>query len=354
MADQKPDTFAPTCPLPVAGDEQVLLAHGGGGRLMRRLLEERVFPAFANPLLETGHDAAVFPRPAGGRLAFTTDTSVVRPLFFPGGDIGRLAVNGTVNDLAMAGARPLFLSAGLVLEEGLSMEMLARVLESMQQAVSAASVAIITGDTKVVERGHADGLFINTAGVGVIEHALAIAPRSVRPGDLLLVNGDLGRHGIAVMAARDGFFAESGIESDTAPLAESVLQMIGAGIQVRCLRDLTRGGLASGLVEIAATAGIQVEIDEARIPVHPHVAAACEILGLDPLHVASEGRFVAFAPPDDAERALEILRAAGPDAEPVIIGRVTEGEAGRVLLTSRIGVPRLLEMLSGEQLPRIC
>lgn len=351
--DEPSVDFALSCPAPAQEQDRVLLGHGGGGRLMRRLLEEHILPAFRSPLLEGGHDAAVF-QAGSARLAFTTDTYVVRPLFFPGGDIGRLAVHGTVNDLAMAGARPLYLSCGLVLEEGLPAETLARVLCSIGDAAAGCGVTIATGDTKVVERGHADGLFVNTSGIGVVEHDLEIGPGSVRPGDVVLVSGDLGRHGIAVMQARDELLFESEIESDTAPLAGMVLELIAAGVRARCLRDLTRGGLASALVEIAETAGLCVEVAEAAIPVLPEVQAACEILGLDSVHVASEGRFVAFVPPADAEEALRRMQAHPQGGSAAVIGTVQAGTSGQVTVRSRLGVPRILDMLSGDQLPRIC
>ncbi len=340
--------FTLSCPVPRIDDQTVLLAHGSGGRAMHRLLESVFMPAFTNPALESAHDGAVL-NINGARLAFTTDSYVVHPLFFPGGDIGSLAVNGTVNDLAMCGARPLFLSAGFILEEGLPMEMLQRVVRTMQAAAAAAGVQIVTGDTKVVDKGKGDGLFINTAGIGVIEHPLQIAPQSVRPGDAVIVNGDLGRHGMAIMAVREGLEFESQIESDCAPLAEPVLALLDAGIEVHCLRDLTRGGLASGLCEIAKTANLHIHIEEAVVPVNEDVRGACEILGLDPMYVANEGRFVAFVPEQDADRTLSIL---GSEARQ--IGRVAAGQDQLVTLKSAIGATRILDMLSGEQLPRIC
>ncbi len=348
-----PINFTPSCPFPIQNYPQVLLAHGGGGKLMHQLIGKMFLPAFHNPLLESQHDASVF-EVAGQRLAFTTDSYVVRPLFFPGGDLGSLAVHGTVNDLAMAGARPLYLSAAFIIEEGLPMETLWRVVSSMQQAAQQAGVQIITGDTKVVDKGKGDQLFINTAGVGVVEHALKITPRSVQPGDAILVNGDLGRHGMAIMAVREGLEFESAIESDSAPLADVVLQLVRAGIEIHCLRDLTRGGLTSVLNEIAEAANLTLAVEEKLIPVRGDVAAACEILGLDPLAVACEGRLAAFIPERDAGRALEILRAHMTGAGACRIGTVTDQHAARVLLRSTIGVQRILDMSSGEQLPRIC
>ncbi len=349
----EPPDFGASCPVPQSTYAQILLAHGGGGRLMHQLIEQTIVPAFRNPVLDVRHDSAVLDM-GGARLAFTTDSYVVRPLFFPGGDIGTLAVNGTVNDLAMAGARPLYLSASFVLEEGLPVETLQRILASMKRAADAAEVQIVTGDTKVVDRGKGDGIFITTAGVGRIEHALAITPTSVHPGDAVLLSGDLGRHGMAIMAVREGLEFETTIESDCAPLAGVVADLISAGIAVHCLRDLTRGGLASALIEIAEAAGVEVHIREAAVPVGEEVRGACEILGFDPLYVANEGRFVCFTPEPDAERALRILRAHPLGKEASIIGAVTEKASGRVTLESRIGATRIVDMLSGEQLPRIC
>ncbi|MBM3890807.1 MAG: hydrogenase expression/formation protein HypE, partial [Verrucomicrobia bacterium] len=258
--------FAPACPIPISNYPNVMLAHGGGGRLMHQLIEKMLVPAFGNALLDARHDGAVL-QIGDARLAFTTDSYVVRPLFFPGGDIGQLAVHGTVNDLAMCGARPLYLSAGFIIEEGLPMETLWRIVQSMRQAADAAGVQLVTGDTKVVDKGKGDGIFINTAGIGVVEHDCVIAPKSVQAGDCLLVNGDLGRHGIAIMAVREGLQFETTIESDSAALAGIVQELLRAGIEVHCLRDLTRGGLASALNEIAETANVGIAIDESAIPV---------------------------------------------------------------------------------------
>ena len=351
MADEK--TFTLNCPLPIAPQKQVLLAHGGGGKLMHDLLERYVVPAFRNPQLEARHDGAVF-RVGGARLAFTTDSYVVRPLFFPGGDIGSLAVNGTVNDLAMCGARPLYLSAGLILEEGLSLDVLQRVLDSMRTCAEAAKVQVVTGDTKVVDQGKGDGIFVNTAGVGVVEHGLEIGPAQVRPGDVILLSGDVGRHGIAIMAVREGLEFESTIQSDCAPVAAPVLALVAAGIEIHCLRDLTRGGLATALIEIAETAGAHIRVEEARIAVEENVCGACEILGFDPLYLANEGRFIAIVPAACAERALGILREYEVSSQAATIGHVAESPARLVTLQTRLGTERVLDMLSGEQLPRIC
>jgi hydrogenase expression/formation protein HypE len=342
-----------SCPIPISDYPQVTLAHGGGGSLTRGLIEKMFGPAFRNPALDVRHDGAVL-AVDGVRLAFTTDSHVVTPLFFPGGDIGTLAVNGTVNDLAMCGARPLSLSAGFIIEEGLAMETLWRVVQSMQRAAQGAGVEIVTGDTKVVDRGKGDGVFINTAGVGVIEHDLTIEPSRVRPGDAVLLSGDIGRHGVAVMAVREGLEFEASLESDCAPLADLVLALLDAGLQIHCLRDLTRGGLATALVEIAEAAGVRIELSETTIPICPPVRAVCEILGLDPLHVANEGRLVAFVPSAQADRALEIIRGHSLGAQAALIGLVTESDSGLVTMMTSIGTGRLITILSGEQLPRIC
>ena len=342
-----------SCPIPLNQYPNILLAHGGGGKLMQQLIEQMFVPAFQNRLPNTKHDGASFAI-NGARLAFTTDSYVVRPLFFPGGDIGTLAINGTVNDLAMCGARPLYLSAGFILEEGLPMETLWRVVQSMQQAAAAANVQLVTGDTKVVDKGKGDGMFINTAGIGVLEHDLLIAPARVQPGDVILLNGDLGRHGMAIMAVREGLEFESEIASDCAPLAELVLKLLEAGIAMHCMRDLTRGGLASALNEIAEVAQRQINISESAIPVREDVRGACEILGFDPLYVANEGRFIAIVAASDAERALALMRAHALGAEAAIIGKVMPEARGLVTMKSRIGVNRVVDMLSGEQLPRIC
>ncbi len=314
---------------------------------MHELIEKIFVSSFDNQALNTRHDSSVLDVTAK-KIAFTTDSYVVSPLFFPGGDIGKLAVYGTVNDLAMSGARPMYLSCGFIIEEGLPFETLWRVAQSMKEAAALAGVELVTGDTKVVDRGKGDGLFINTAGIGVIEHTLSISPASVRPGDVIILSGDIGRHGIAIMAAREGLAFESAIESDCAPLAGDILRLLEGGIEIHCLRDLTRGGLGSALVEIAEAAKMRIDIDERAIPVREDVQGACEIMGFDPIYVANEGRFISFVSETDSARALSLL---GPEA--CIIGRVATG-AGYVTMKSKIGVSRIVDMLSGEQLPRIC
>jgi hydrogenase expression/formation protein HypE len=348
-----PDEFALSCPAPAGQGSVVELAHGGGGRRMRRLIEDLFLKEFSHPALAVLHDSAVVRLPPG-RVALTTDGYVVQPLFFPGGDIGKLAVCGTVNDLAMAGARPLYLTAGFVLEEGLPIETLERAVRSMARAAEECGVAVIAGDTKVVDRGKGDGIFITTAGVGVIAEGVDISPASVRPGDAIFLSGDLGRHGIAILSCREGLEFEGALESDCAPLAAAVAALLDAGIEVHCLRDLTRGGLGAALCEIAAQGGIGMEVDEEAIPVSEPVRGACEILGLDPLYVANEGRFAAFLPEAEARRALEVLQAQPAGAGAAAIGRVTAAPRGTVVLRGALGQDRVLDLPSGEQLPRIC
>jgi hydrogenase expression/formation protein HypE len=357
-----------SCPLPRVSDDRIVLGHGGGGRLTHQLIEKIFLPAFRNPQLEQRHDGAVLPV-NGSRLAFTTDSFVVRPLIFPGGNIGDLAVHGTVNDLAMCGARPLYLSAGFILEEGLEMETLRTVVDSMRAAALSAGVQLVTGDTKVVDKGKGDGIFINTSGIGVIESAActpgsdvagagnsapAISPAAVQPGDAVIVSGDLGRHGIAILSVREGLEFESPILTDSANVWPAVEALLRAGIEVHCLRDLTRGGLATTLNEIAGDRKVCISLDEKLIPVDDTVQGACEILGLDPLYVANEGRFAAFVPPSQAGRALEILRSVPVSSGSVCVGTVEAQPRATVVLRSRIGGNRVVDMLSGEQLPRIC
>jgi len=351
MAETK--GFQLQCPTPLNDSERVQLAHGGGGRRMHELLEGLLLPSFKNELLLERHDGATL-NIAGARLAFTTDSYVVQSLFFPGGDIGTLAINGTVNDLAMCGARPLYLSSAFILEEGFPMESLRRVVESMRITAAEAKVQLVTGDTKVVDKGKGDGIFVNTAGIGMVEHTLTIAPSAVRPGDVILLSGDLGRHGIAIMAMREGLSFETTIESDCAPLWQPIAALLAAGIEIHCLRDLTRGGLSSGLIEIAEAAAMRISIDELTIPVREDVAGACEILGLDPLYLANEGRFIAFVPEHETARALDILNQHAVSSGAIKIGQVQEKPAGMVTMNSRMGTERILDMLSGEQLPRIC
>ena len=339
------DSFA--CPLPSAGDATVLLGHGGGGSLSQRLIDKLLVPAFG-PADGVLLDAAVLPAEAGP-LAFTTDSYVVRPLLFPGGDIGSLAVFGTVNDLAMVGASAIALSLSLILEEGLPMPLLQQVVASIRLAAQRCGVPVVTGDTKVVERGKGDGIYINTAGIGRVDHGLQIGPKAVRSGDAILVSGDLGRHGVAILAARQELGFRTELHSDLAPLQEPVRALLAAGLELHCLRDLTRGGLASALHEISRGAGLGVLVRENAIPIAPEVDAACELLGLDPLAMANEGRFVLFLPAHQADRALAVLQRFQPSAAGIGCVR---GEA--VLLETSLGLQRRLELGRGESLPRIC
>ncbi len=342
------------CPIPISEYPRVLLAHGGGGRLMNQLIEKVFVGAFANPALEALHDGAILDA-NGTRLAFATDSFVVTPLFFPGGDIGSLAVHGTVNDLAMCGAVPLALSAGFILEEGLSMDELWRVVRSMRAAADAVGVSIVTGDTKVVDRGRGDGLYVNTSGIGLVRPGVDIAPTRARPGDVVLLSGAVANHGIAIMSVREGLEFETEMKSDQAALDKLVGRVLDAGgDRVHVLRDPTRGGVASVLNEIAAKAGVGIRLDEAKVPVWDEVRGACEILGLDPLYVANEGKCIAIVAREAAEACLEAMRSDPLGREATIIGEVVSENPGLVTIRSRIGGTRVLQMISGEQLPRIC
>ena len=341
------------CPVPLPHGNVVQLAHGGGGTKMAALIERLFLPAFRNEHLESLADGAIVTM-GGERLAFTTDTFVVKPIFFPGGDIGSLAVHGTVNDLAMCGAVPLFLSAGFVLEEGFAMADLERVVASMARASAAAGTPVVTGDTKVVDRGKGDGVFINTAGIGRVREDVALGPGRAQPGDAVLVSGPVGDHGLAVMAARAELEFETTLCSDSASVVALVTSLLDAAPHTHVLRDPTRGGLATALSEIAVASQVGIRIEEAQVPVRPEVQGGCELLGFDPLYVACEGRFVAILPEADAEHALAALHACPGGAEARRVGRVVREDPGRVILRTRVGSHRLLERHSGEQLPRIC
>ncbi|MFO1290597.1 MAG: hydrogenase expression/formation protein HypE [Nitrosomonas sp.] len=336
------------CPLPITTHPRVLMAHGGGGRLMNQLINAMFRAIFTEV---QPHDGAVMAFPQD-KLVMTTDSFVVRPLFFPGGDIGMMAVNGTINDLAMCGAKPLYLSVAFILEEGLEMATLWRVIQSMRQAADAADVKIVTGDTKVVERGHGDGIYINTTGIGVLQSEQSINPSQVQLSDVVLVSGDIGRHGMAVLMQREHLSFSSPIASDCAPLTRPVMALLEAGIAVHCLRDATRGGLAAVLNEVATVSGFQIDCSETAIPVDSTVQSLCELLGFDPLQIANEGRFACFVAAKDATPALEILRRFDPRAAQ--IGTVVDGRPGLVSLQTAIGGSRILDMPSGELLPRIC
>ena len=339
-------------------DASINMAHGSGGKAMRDLIEDVFLGAFDNPVLAAMEDQAVFSladlAQHGDRLAFTTDTYVVDPLFFPGGDIGTLAVAGTVNDLAVSGAKPLFLSCGVVLEEGLSVETLRRVVASMQRIAKQAGVSIVTGDTKVVERGSADKLFINTAGIGIVPRGVNISARNARPGDAIIVNGYLGDHGTAILIARNQLGVQSDVASDCQPLDGLVAAMLTACPEIHCLRDATRGGVATVLNEFAQSSNVAIRIQETTLPLREEVKGACEILGLDPLYLANEGKLVAVVPRGDAERVLAAMRGHPAGAHAAIIGEVTEAPAGVVVLHTGFGGQRIVDTLVGEQLPRIC
>ena len=339
-------------------DAHVTLAHGSGGKAMRNLIEDVFLGAFDNPLLSPLEDQAVMPLAGlaehGDRLAFTTDTYVVSPLFFNGGDIGTLAVAGTVNDLAVSGARPLYLSCGVVIEEGLPVETLRRVVASMKRVAAEAGVAIVTGDTKVVEWGAADKLFINTAGIGVVPRGVAISAANARPGDVVIVNGTLGDHGTAILIARAQLALESDVPSDCQPLYSLVAAMLAACPDIHCLRDATRGGVATVLNEFAESSQVAIRIDETSLPLREDVKGACEILGLDPLYLANEGKLVAIVAPEAAPRVLAAMRAHPAGRGSAVIGQVAEEPRGMVVLRTGFGGDRIVDMLVGEQLPRIC
>ncbi|MBW7880306.1 MAG: hydrogenase expression/formation protein HypE [Chloroflexi bacterium] len=341
------------CPLPLRDHPNIILGHGGGGKLSSELVEHVFLPAFHNDALQHLGDSAVL-RIGGQRLAMSTDSFVVRPLFFPGGSIGELAINGTVNDLAMSGATPLYLSAGFIVEEGLPIVTLGVIVERMAAAARAAGVELVTGDTKVVDRGHGDGLYINTTGIGVIPAGADIAPQNARPGDVVIVSGSLGDHGMAVMSVREGLAFETQIVSDSAPLNGLVAALLNVTPRIHVLRDPTRGGAASSLNEIAKASQIGIVLDERAIPVRPAVRAACELLGMDPLYVANEGKLIAILPREDADAALTALRAHPLGTEAAIIGQVVERHPGVVVAKTGIGGTRVVDMQIGEQLPRIC
>jgi hydrogenase expression/formation protein HypE len=355
VADGPVDVEGWSCPLPLRQHDRIVLGHGGGGTLSSELVEHLFLPSFgAAATTATPTDSAVLDLDDGTRLAFTTDSYVVQPLFFPGGDIGELAVFGTVNDLAMSGAVPLALSTGFVLEEGLELEVLARVATSMGRAADRAGVRLVTGDTKVVERGRGDGMYVNTAGIGVVPPGVDIGPHRARPGDVVIVSGAIGLHGIAVLSVRDGLEFGTEIASDTAPLHGLVAAMLAVTPELHVLRDLTRGGLAASLCEIAATAGVGIDYEEASVPVPEAVRSACGFLGLDPVHVANEGKLVAIVAPEDADDVLAAMVATEVGHASVVIGRVTADHPGVVVARTGLGATRVVDRPLGEQLPRIC
>jgi hydrogenase expression/formation protein HypE len=345
-----------TCPIPLKNYPTIVMGHGAGGKMMNDLIQHLFASDFHNDLLAQLGDSTALELSAhsGQRLAFSTDSFVVSPLFFPGGDIGELAVNGTVNDLAMSGAKPLFLSAGFILEEGLKMETLGRISASMARACKQAGVQIAAGDTKVVEKGHGDGVYINTSGIGLIPAGVVITPQNAKPGDAILVSGTLGDHGIAIMSVREGLQFESQIKSDTAPLNDMVAEILTASQEIHCLRDATRGGLSAVLNELAVASNVGIEFEEDKVPVRPAVNAACEMLGLDPFYIANEGKLVAFVPEAQAEEILAVMKNNEYGKEAAIIGRVVEAHPSMVVAKTAIGSSRVVDLPAGELLPRIC
>jgi hydrogenase expression/formation protein HypE len=342
-----------TCPVPLKNYPTIVMGHGAGGKMMNDLIRHLFAAEFKNDLLGQMADSTII-EPGPGRLAFTTDSFVISPLVFPGGDIGELAVNGTVNDLAMGGATPLYLSAGFILEEGLPMETLGRICASMARAARAAGVQVAAGDTKVVNKGHGDGVYINTSGIGRIPQGVQVGPALARPGDVVLVSGTMGDHGIAIMSVREGLKFQSEIKSDTAPLHDLVASMLQAAPDIHCLRDATRGGLAAVLNELADTSRVGIEFEETRVPVRQDVMAACEMLGLDPLYIANEGKLVAFVPAAHADVLLDVMRKHPYGKEAARIGTVVEQHPGMVVAKTSIGGSRVVDLPAGELLPRIC
>jgi hydrogenase expression/formation protein HypE len=341
------------CPVPLGVGRAVLLGHGSGGKLSADLIRNLFLPAFGNPELARLNDQAIV-RVGESRIAVTTDSFVIKPLFFPGGDIGSLAVYGTVNDLAVGGAQPLFLTAAFILEEGFPIASLHQVVQSMQNAAQAAEVQIVTGDTKVVEKGKGDGLFINTAGIGLVPAGVDLSADHATPGDRVLLSGSIGEHGIAILAQREGLEFESTIESDSAPLHTLCAEMLKASSAIRCMRDLTRGGLSSALNEIAAQSKVGIELNESAIPIREEVRGACEMLGLDPLYVANEGKLIAIVAPDSADTVLAAMRSHPMGRNAAIVGVVGESHPGLVTMKTPLGTSRIVDMLAVDQLPRIC
>lgn len=345
-----------SCPVPLRSHDRVVIGHGGGGKLSAELVEHLFLPAFGRAEGAELHDAATVALggAGGGRLAFSTDSYVVRPLFFPGGCIGDLAVNGTINDVAMSGASPIALSAGFIVEEGLELATLGTIADRMGAAARLAGVPIVTGDTKVVDAGLADGLYVNTAGVGLVPAGVDIRPSRATPGDVVIVSGPIGLHGVAVMSRREGLEFGTEIRTDSAPLNGLVAAMLAACTDVHVLRDPTRGGLAASLCEIAASAGVGVEYEEAAVPVPAEVAAACSLLGLDPMHIANEGKLVAFVAPGDVDDVMAAMQGHEHGRDATVIGRVVEAHPGVVVARTRLGATRVVDLPLGEQLPRIC
>ena len=345
--------FSYSCPMPITDYKNILLGHGSGGTLSNQLIEKIFVNTFDNEHLRRGHDSSVVTL-VDTKIAITTDSYVIDPIFFPGGDIGSLSIHGTINDLAMSGAEPLYISTGFIIEEGYEVAKLYEIVKSMKKAADLAGVQIVTGDTKVVDKGKGDGVFINTSGIGVIKHSLDISPSSIKEGDIIILSGDIARHGISVMAAREKINMTEELISDSASLSHIVKEIIDEGIKISCMRDLTRGGLASALVEISKTSGKQIQVEEENIPVSNQVHSLCEIFGFDPMYVANEGRFICFASDDDKEKVVSIMKKHKESAEASIIGKVISSKEAIVTVKSTIGTERIVDMLPGEQLPRIC
>jgi len=353
MSDKPLDFDGWVCPIPLRDYPNVVMGHGGGGKLSAELVEHLFMPAFSNPTLESLGDGAAL-NINGQRLAFSTDSFVVRPLFFPGGSIGDLAINGTVNDIAMSGAKPLYLSVGFIIEEGLPLDTLGTIAQHMAQAAEKAGVMLVTGDTKVVERGHGDGVYINTSGIGVIPDGVNIAPQQAKPGDVVIVSGSIGDHGMAILSVREGLEFETAIESDSAALNGLIAAMLDFVPEIHVLRDPTRGGVASALNEIAQASKTGIVIEERAIPVKTAVRSACEMLGMDPMYVANEGKLVAIVPGNDADRVLSVMHGHPLGKDAAVIGKVVESHPGMLVAKTALGATRVVDMQVGEQLPRIC
>ncbi len=354
MSNETINIEGAVCAPPLPHTEQIVMGHGAGGRMSHQLIQKAFMPAFQNPALQAGDDAALIDAGLRQQLSISTDSHVVFPLFFPGGDIGKLAVCGTVNDVAMLGAKPLYLTAGFILEEGLHMDVLHRVIASMKEAAEEAGVQIVAGDTKVVQKGKADGLYITTAGIGIVRAGVNVSGANAKAGDAIILSGTIGDHGIAVLGARGELGFQSSLQSDVAPLNHLIAAMLDASPNIHVLRDPTRGGLATTLNEIATQSNVGILLDEKTLPIHPEVGAACEMLGFDPLYVANEGKLVTMVPRENADAVLAAMKKTRYGEGAVIIGEVTSEPRGRVLLKTELGSTRIVDMLAGEMLPRIC
>jgi len=354
MSEKIPNLEGPVCSLPIKHKDTIVIGHGSGGKMMADLIKDIFFPPLANPALLAGNDSGVVQLTDEIKLAISTDAHVVSPLFFPGGDIGKLAVCGTVNDLAMVGAKPLYLSASFILEEGFEISILESVVQSIKEAAEEADIDIICGDTKVVAHGEADGLYISTTGVGTVDPKLTIGGSGAKPGDQVIISGTMGDHGIAVLEARGDLGFQTSLKSDTAPLNHLVSEMLAASDQIHVLRDPTRGGVATALNEIAKQSGVGIILEENKLPIHPEVAAACEMLGFDPLYIANEGKLLALVSSEDANKVLQVMQKNKYGENAAIIGVVERSPSGRLLLSTGLGSTRIVDVLAGELLPRIC